>query len=491
MRQILGDAIDFVRRFPRRHHRTLFVLAGLVAILGWFTISERGGVDWTLVGFVFLLGVGYVVLRDVDGLSEPMRERTTFALVAAGMLGVLGILSGWNPTYLVFVSIQGLIFALFALGLNIEYGFTGIINFGHVAFLGVGAYTTALLADRWIPQLGAAQLSPGLSLLAMAATGLLLGLLAAAIVAVLFEGFQSRYLPSTGRRTQVAVAGLAALVPIVTIVTIVPFPLTTFWAQAFIVGTTIAIGAGLAAGLGLLLGLPTLRLRADYLAIVTIGAAEILRLSWLNERWLTNGARGVRSTFPFPQAAEQWTWLSNLTGILGARVPQKVLLLLMVLVALGVTYILAEILLRSPYGRVLKAIREDEEVAESLGKNVFAYKLQSLAIGSVVASVAGALLAWNNIFFTPSRFLPIYTFYAWIIIVMGGLGNNRGTILGALVLITFLRGSNFLHYAENLGLPAASGSAFRQAVIGMLLIAFMMFKPEGLLGRKEEMVLGD
>jgi neutral amino acid transport system permease protein len=288
--------------------------------------------------------------------------------------------------YIVTVLLVAAIYALFSLGLNLEWGFTGLINFGHVAFFAIGAYTTVLLNLHGVPL----------------------------ILSV--------------------IAGMAL--------------------------------AGLCGGL---LGIPTLKLREDYLAIVTIGFAEIIRFFLLNEEWLTRGPVGLHG---FSRPFEDF-----IPG------DYNYFLLLLVLVIIVVFYLLLEKLIKSPWGRVLKAIREDEEVPTSLGKNVFSYKIQSLVLGSTIAGLAGSLLAFYLQYINPRNFMPIETFYAWIAVVLGGSGNNKGTILGAIILWSFFSGTRFLPFNQT------QMGALRILFIGLLLMVIMMFKPEGLLGRKEELTL--
>jgi len=362
--------------------------------------------------------------------------------------------------YLVFLSISTGIAALFSLGLNLQWGYTGLINFGHVAFMTVGAYTTVLLALKGVP--------------------------------------------------------LIIAVP---------------------------LGAGLAALLGLLIGLSTLRLREDYLAIVTIGVSEVIRLIVLNEEWLTRGTFGVQG-FPLPLATwspnllmrlmmialltliagltfwRMWQWFSKelqqgktenrfpvgslilgmASSLLGLAVyvagvmalydyTYKAGLMVLLLLVLTVIFWQMERLARSPWGRVLKAIREDEEVAKALGKNVFWYKLQSLMLGGAIAGIAGSFYAWQQTSIYADDFIPLTTFEAWTIVVLGGAGNNVGTVLGAIIFWAYNTVTRFVLPAL-LPFDDARLGAFRVMVIGLLLMVLMMARPQGILGKKEELTLG-
>lgn len=362
--------------------------------------------------------------------------------------------------YLVFLAISTAISGLFSLGLNLQWGFTGLINFGHVAFMTVGAYTTMLLSLNGVP----------------------------IIIAV-------------------------------------------------------AIGAGLAALLGLLMGLSTLRLREDYLAIVTIGVSEIVRLVVLNEEWLTKGTFGVQN-FPLPLQNwnpnmpmrflaiglltviagltfwRMWQWFSKIwhqeknqgkiplgaiglgsfsfllalaiyiAGVVGLfDYTYKAGLMLLLLAVVWLIFWQLERLARSPWGRVLKAIREDEEVPKALGKNVFWYKLQSLMLGGAIAGIAGSFYAWQQSSVYPDDFIPLTTFEAWTIVVLGGAGNNAGTVLGAIIFWAYNTLTRFV-LPGILPFDDARLGAFRIMVIGLLLMVLMMLRPQGILGKKEELTLG-
>jgi ABC-type branched-subunit amino acid transport system permease subunit len=294
--------------------------------------------------------------------------------------------------YLISVMLTAGIYAIFALGLNLQWGYAGLLNFGHVAFMAIGAYTTVLLSLN-----GA------------------------------------------------------------------PLPLA------------ILTGMILAGAAGAFLGMATLKLREDYLAIVTIGFSEILRFLLLNEAWLTKGSFGL---YGYPRPFQD----------LVSSQDYNLFLVVVVLVILAIVYAFLEVLARSPWGRVLKSIRDDEAVSISLGKDAFYYKVQSLILGSAIAALSGSLLAFYLQYINPMNFQPVETFYAWIIVIMGGSGNNRGTIIGAMLLWGFFSGTRFVE--GYLSFSPSAASATRMAFIGAMLVALMMFRPQGILGRKEELAIG-
>jgi branched-chain amino acid transport system permease protein len=294
-------------------------------------------------------------------------------------------------------------YTIFALGLQINVGFTGIVNFGQAGFMAIGAYTMGILVVK---------------------------------------------------------AGWS------------------FW-LALPTATAVAMAAGL------LIGLPSLRLRADYFAIVTIAFAEIVRYTAQNARELTGGNQGLLG-FDDSWADVSLWMLDRFDAVgLGDRFLLP-LLLVTWLTALLLVVVLSRVQ-RTPWGRVLRAIREDEDAARALGKNTFAYKLQSLMIGAALGAIAGYFLALNLAFVNPESFEPLFTFIGYAVLILGGLASYAGVALGALVLWTLLEATRFLE----LPLAAEKVAALRFMLVGVLLILLMAFRPQGLLGKRREMVLGD
>lgn len=302
-------------------------------------------------------------------------------------------LSGFAGVLVHFVTFAG-IYALLALGLNLQWGSTGLFNIGIAGFFAVGAYTSAILTTP-----------PAASHLG---------------------GFAAPFL--VGQVAAMAVSGLLALV----------------------------------------IGLVTLRLRADYLAIATIGIAEIVRLVLKNEEWLTNGVRGIAGILK-PHADQLGTgWV-------------QLVYLAVVLFAILLVYLALERAHRSPWGRVLRAIRENEETAESSGKNVLRFRMEALVLGSMIMGLAGALYAHFFSFISPEAFEPEYaTFPVWVMLIAGGSGNNRGAILGAFMIWFVWSGTEVLTNRLPAELVTQAG-ALRLLLIGVLLQVILVFRPEGIL----------
>jgi branched-chain amino acid transport system permease protein len=250
----------------------------------------------------------------------------------------------------------------------------------------------------------------------------------------------------------------------------------SFWA-ALPLATLIAVAAGL------LIGLPSLRLRADYFAIATIAFSEIVRYVAQNARGLTGGNQGLLG---FDSA---WTNVSDsISSALGLG-PDLFLvpLLIVTWVLLLVLTLVMWRLQLTPWGRILRGIREDEDAVRALGKNPFAYKLQSLAIASVLGALAGYLLALDLAFLNPSEFVSSFTFVGYAMLILGGMASYPGVIVGAVIMEFLLEATR----AIDLPLSGDKVAALRFIIVGLALIGLMAFRPQGIFGKREEMVLGD
>ncbi len=315
--------------------------------------------------------------------------------------GIVGYITGF--------AIMAVIYAIFSLGLNVHWGYTGLFNIGIAGFFALGAYTSALLTTA----------SPD---------------------PLMFED----YIFGGDLPTRLGFWNLGI----------------DFW--FFVALMAAALVCGIVA---LFIGFLTLRLREDYLAIATLGIAESVRIIFLNEKWLANGSKGL---YRIPQ------FLGELVS------PQHYdyLYLGVVLVILIILYIAVDRSIKSPWGRVLKAIREDELTTEASGKDVFHFKLQSFIFGATIMGIGGALYAHNVRFVDPVTFDPLLgTFIIWAMLMVGGSGNNKGAILGAFVVWGIWTGTQFL--------PGfLSDPNFRYVMIGLLIVAVILLRPGGILGEE-------
>ncbi len=308
--------------------------------------------------------------------------------------------------YLVSLVILAGIYAVFCLGLNIQWGYTGLFNIGIAGFFAIGAYTSALITTP----------KP--------------------------SGLYAQYVK------QIIALNL-------------PFP-------AGLLGAAIMCGL-----VAFLIGILTLRLREDYLAIATIGIAETVRLIFNNEQWLANGSRGLAG---LPQP---------LSGLVEPRHYNYIYLFIVIVIVIGI-YFMIERAIRSPWGRVLRAIREDETSASMSGKNVFSFKLQSFIFGAMVMGIGGALYAHYTKAISPEIFTPLYgTFIIWVMVMAGGSGNNKGVILGSFVVWGVWIGTRFMPDLLPLALKSR-GPYIRFLLIGILLEIILIYRPQGLLGEEKK-----
>jgi branched-chain amino acid transport system permease protein len=229
----------------------------------------------------------------------------------------------------------------------------------------------------------------------------------------------------------------------------------------------IASGAIAAAVTGAGVALLTARLRADYLAIVTLGFSESVRIAAANEIWLTNGSDGIAG-IPGP-----WRGMVS---------PQQFNLLFLgiVVVVLIAAYTLLERLGQSPFGRVLRAIRDDEDVAAVAGKHVLAFKVKAFAIGAAVLGLAGALYAHQTSYIAPDIFAPLLTLNIILALVAGGIGNNTGAVLGAVLIVVLLEGTRFAAPFLPFLAPAQI-AAVRELLVSVLLLVVLRILPAGII----------
>ena len=224
-------------------------------------------------------------------------------------------------------------------------------------------------------------------------------------------------------------------------------------------------GAMVSAAFGLLISLPALRLRADYLAIAILTFGEILRLIVKSESWIAGGDWGIS--------------VSPAIAISGGSHRVDVLVNIgLVYFCLLICFVIAQLLANSPYGRVMRAVREDEVAAEALGKSRARYKAQVLMLGSAMAGIAGGLYAQYLQYVLPGMFMPMVTFTVWIMVLLGGPANNWGAVLGAVVVTLFDRGTNIAK--DYLTLPI-DPSNLQYILFGALIILVLLYRPQGLL----------
>ena len=296
--------------------------------------------------------------------------------------------------FLVYLAIMMGIYGILSLSLNLQYGFSGLANFGQVAFFCLGAYIST-------------------------------------IVVLVFN-------------------------------------------MPFIFGL---LGAMVVAGFfGYIISIPTANLREDYWAIATLAAAEIVRIFFLNEDWVVGGGPYQGGSF----------------GIGGIPQPLRSLFsahtypffyLTIVLVCLVATYISINTLTRSPFGRVIKSIRTGDNLPQALGKDVKRFRIKVMAIGGSFGGLAGCLWAHYHGFISPNQFLPLETFIIWAMVIVGGKANNKGSILGAVIIMIFYNSTRF--FKDYIPIEEVTLASLRMVVIGLLIVVVMLFMKEGLIKEKK------
>ncbi|OYW33492.1 MAG: branched-chain amino acid ABC transporter permease [Rhizobiales bacterium 12-66-7] len=225
--------------------------------------------------------------------------------------------------------------------------------------------------------------------------------------------------------------------------------------------------AALCAAVSMALALLSIRLEENYLAIVTIGFGEIVRILLLNEGWLTGGALGI-ADIPRPFAAI--TPPGGGDGVI----------LAFAIGLVAVVFVLLELLVRSPFGRVLRAVRDDATVASALGKPVLALRVRAFAVGGAVMGLAGALHAFYLTYIDPSQFTPIITAYAFMAVIAGGRGSNLGLLFGAGSIMALLEATRFLKDLVP-SIDGAQLSALRLGMIGIGIVLLLILRPQGLV----------
>lgn len=297
--------------------------------------------------------------------------------------------------YLASLLCMASVYSIAALGINLQWGYTGLFNIGIAGWFAAGAYTSAIL--------------------------------------------------TTGEASYLGGFGL-------------PFP----------VGL---IGAAIVAGIfGWLIGLPTLKLEFGFFAIATIGLGRSMVLLFKNEQWLTGGVWGIggipkplSNVFP---ANANWAY-----GFLALAI-------------MLILYFLLEKVTSSPWGRLQLAIKDDEDLTEMLGKDVWHYRMQSLVLGSMLVGVAGATFAHYQRYINPASFGDIMaTFIIWVMVVTGGTGNNKGSIAGAFSIWLVWTLSEF--GAGYLPIASTKVPYVRTLIVGLIIVALLRWRPRGLIGRKK------
>jgi ABC-type branched-subunit amino acid transport system permease subunit len=252
-----------------------------------------------------------------------------------------------------------------------------------------------------------------------------------------------------------------------------------------------------AVALAVIMGVPALRLRADYLAIATVAGGEIIRYLALNLVNITGGPIGsIGMLGPGRIAMFNGGWQQFLDRIreavaplFGAAPSRDGVMAAIVWASLLLLIAIFYRLERSPWGRVLKGIREDETAVIAAGKNVIAFKMQALVLGAILGGFSGLLLAWQIGVFSPTDFLPTLTFYAYLILILGGMNRIWAIPVGAVLFALLYSGTRFLNFFPLSLFDSGSRAFLRLFLVGLLLVLFMALRPQGLLGDRRQLLL--
>jgi branched-chain amino acid transport system permease protein len=431
-------------------------------------------------------------------MTDTLRNTLYFAVVALLIIGT-GYYSSWNSA--LFILNFGLISAVMALGVNLQWGFAGLFNVGIMGFVALGGLATVLVAMPPTPEawamgglsvllglvLGAATIVAAVLVYARLPAGRLRALGVTAIVVVGFFIFRAVFDP--------AVEAIEAVNPAATgYLGGLGLPVLLAW----------PVGGVLAAGAAWIIGKTALGLRSDYLAIATLGIAEIIIAVLKNEDWL---ARGVKNVVGLPRPAPYEIDLQNDPGFVARAMELgfdpvtastlwvKVIYAGLFAAVLLILFVLVQRALHSPWGRMMRSIRDNEVAAEAMGKDVTARHLQVFVLGSAICGIAGAMMTTLDGQLTPGTYQPLrFTFLVWVMVIVGGSGSNLGAVLGGF-LIWWLWvmvepiGLSLMQFVTS-GMSDGywlrdhlleSAAHMRLFTMGLVLLLVLRFSPRGLI----------
>lgn len=434
-------------------------------------------------------------------MSDTVRNTVYFAFVALLIVST-GFYQSWNSA--LFILNFGLISAIMALGVNLQWGFAGLFNVGIMGFVALGGLATVLVSmppttEAWQQGgglvlgallLGAATVVAAAILLKTMTAGKIRNICVVLLIVVGFFVYRSLFDPAVSLIEKVNPAATGNLGGL-------GLPILVAW----------PVGGLLAAGVAWMIGKTALGLRSDYLAIATLGISEIIIAVMKNEDWL---ARGVKNVVGLPRPAPYEIDLQNsasfverahglgIDPVTASTLWVKLIYAGLFTVVLVVLFILAQRALHSPWGRMMRAIRDNEFAAEAMGKNVTARHLQIFVLGSAVCGVAGAMMTTLDGQLTPGTYQPLrFTFLIWVMVIVGGSGNNLGSVLGGFLIWWLwvmveplgLGLMNFITYgmAEGSALKSHlidSAAHMRLFTMGLVLLLVLRFSPRGLIPEK-------
>lgn len=431
-------------------------------------------------------------------MSDRMRVPALFALVVGLIIGT-GNLQSWNAA--LFILNMGLISAIMSLGLNLQWGIAGLLNVGVMGFVALGGLATVIVSMDPVP---AAWDAGGLRIL----FGLAIGALTISIAVFAFRKIQN---------TRIRFATLVATVAIgftmyryiirpgvEAVEAINPATEGYLGGLGLPILLSWPVGGLLAAAAAWIIGKTALGLRSDYLAIATLGISEILIAILKNEDWLSRGVKnaiGIPRPVPYeinlqsdPYFVEQVTSL-GIDPTVASTLFVKILYACLFSIVLVLLLWLSERALNSPWGRMMRAIRDNETAARAMGKDVTARHLQVFIIGSAICGIAGAMMTTLDSQLTPSSYQPLrFTFLIWVMVIVGGSGNNIGSILGGfLIWFLWVQVEPIGYWLVDLITATMSEenpirthllksvAQMRLLIMGLFLLVMLRFNPKGMI----------
>lgn len=434
-------------------------------------------------------------------MSDSVRNTVYFAGVAL-LIIITGVVQSWNTA--LFILNFGLISAIMALGVNLQWGFAGLFNVGIMGFVALGGLATVLVSMPATPGawqaggasvigalvLGAATVAAAVILMTKMKASKLRSFSVFCVLVVGFFVYRGLFDPAVGLIEEIdpAVTGYLGGLGL---------PVLLAWPA----------GGLLAAAVAWLIGKTALGLRSDYLAIATLGISEIIIAVMKNEDWL---GRGVKNVIGLPRPTPYEVDLQSnaafidrvnglgLDAVTASTLWVKLIYAGLFSVVLVILFVMAQRALHSPWGRMMRAIRDNEFAAAAMGKNVTARHLQIFVLGSAVCGIAGAMMTTLDGQLTPGTYQPLrFTFLIWVMVIVGGSGNNLGSVLGGF-LIWWLwvmvepMGNvlmNFVTYgmADGYWLKdhlLESVAHMRLLTMGLILLLVLRFSPRGLIPEK-------
>ncbi|WP_122073729.1 branched-chain amino acid ABC transporter permease [Pseudophaeobacter sp. EL27] len=440
-------------------------------------------------------------------MTDTMKHSLMFAAVALlilleGLTDWSFFSGSWNSSLVILN--MGLISAIMALGVNLQWGFAGLFNVGIMGFTALGGLAVVLTATPPTPGawsaggpgvlmamvMGALTVISAVAVTRVLPKGRLRSLLVLAILVVGFLIYRALFDPSIEAIEEISPAISGNLGGL-------GWPVILSW----------PVGGLLAAGTAWLIGKTALGLRSDYLAIATLGIAEIIIAILKNEDWLSRGVKNVVGLpRPVPYEVDlqndpayvEWFASLGMDPVLGSTLYVKLGYAMLFSIVLIALLWMAQMALKSPWGRMMRAIRDNEVAARAMGKNVTKRHLQIFVLGSAICGIAGAMMTTLDGQLTPGTYNPLrFTFLIWVMVIVGGSGNNFGSVLGgfliwflwikvepmSLELITLLTSGleegSFLrgHLMEN-------AAHMRLFTMGLILLLVLRFSPRGLIPEK-------